>query len=170
MFRGSSIVAVFVLSTASACSSGGPTTIGGDVAVHLNASTTNTLTFPEGTTLPLDRAGANSGLVVGHCALTGEATEISLTRSPEGSTPASGFVFFQVNVDSPDAPHVGHVMAQIGSDVYEADCDFASFERERSHGVVDLELSGCTLLTPSPSGVNSVTVDAGLSLDACSVQ
>jgi hypothetical protein len=161
------LVAVLLLT--SACSSTGPTTVGGDVTMHLDANTAPVISLPAGTTLPPD-TGANAGLIVGHCELTGEATEIVLARSADDASMASGFSWFQLTVDSPDAPYVGHVIAQYDDDVYEADCDLTSFARATREGIVDIDLTACTLMAPAPSGVNSVTVEADLLFDACTVR
>ena len=166
--RPSSLVGLIFV--ASACSTPGPTTIAGEAILRVDANTAPAITFPAGTTLPSDTPPTTSGLVVGQCAIGAESTLITFSRSAEGATLPTGFVWFQVSVDSPNAPYVGHVMAQYDDEVYEADCDLMSFARDRAHGVVDLELAACSLMAPLPGGLNSVSVDAALSLASCAVR
>lgn len=153
------------------CQSVGPTTVGGEAALSIDASTSARITLPAGTALPLGSTSGTSGLVAGHCTLGSGATHIGLERTAHGAVVPSGFVWFQLRVDSPDAP-LGRVMAEYEGELYEGDCDLSSFERNRDTGSLQVAVSACSLLTPSPiaSGPTSVTFDAALSFYDCTRQ
>ncbi len=162
----SSIVCACLLA---GCAKDGPTLVSGEVALAVDALTAPTLVLPPGTTLPSQASSAGSGLVAGECIVAASATEIELERTSSGAVEPTGFVWFQLRVDSPEAPHVGHVMAEYDGAFYEADCDLTRFERNRGSGFVAVDFSGCSLLTPAPgsAGVDTVTASASLTFDGC---
>lgn len=150
------------------CQSRGPTTASGDVALSIDPSTAVHITLPPGTALPLDTTAGATGVIAGHCVLGSGATEIELERTPNGSVAPTGFVWFQLHVDSPDAP-LGHVMAEYEGELYEGDCDLVTFDRNRDARSLSVALAACDLLTPSPSssGPTSVAIDASLVFSDC---
>lgn len=157
------LVAIFL---ASACSKSDPTTVSGDVALHLDAQTTATLELPDGTNLPNGDTAIANGQVVGHCVVGDVASDIELERTATGSTPVTGLAWIKVHLDSPDAPHVAHVLADYDGELFEADCDVDSFVRSRRDAVLDVTIAGCELITPTPSAT-STTIDVDLAFEGC---
>ena len=158
---------IMVILLTSACSKSGPTVVGGEVALRLDPQTAATITVPEGTTLPDSATATANGQLVGHCVLGESATDVELERTANGDASVTGFAWFRMHLDSPDAPHVARVLADYDGELFEADCDVDAFARSRDDGVLDVSIESCELLAPTPSGNATTTIDVDLAFDGC---
>lgn len=161
------IPAILAISLTGACSKSEPTTVGGALALRLDAQTTAALELPDGTTLPRDTTNVGSGVVVGRCVLGGATTDLELERTANGDSGVEGLAWFRMHFDSPEAPHVAHVLVDHGGELYEADCDVSSFVRSPSDGVLDVTVEACELMTPTPTGSAITTLDVDLVFAGC---